>query len=123
MRVNQRNGGFVYINLNANCIRSFWATTVDTTSGAAYIFYCITQDKHYNFDCLQLDLARDNIEIVIRVTISRLIVTCRNEMSHMSKIKIELITPLERRCINLSNCVKIMDISHTQPKLLDAEHA
>ena len=45
-------------------------------------------------------------------------------MSRMSKkIKIELVTPLERRCINLSNGVKIMDISHTQPKLLDAEHA
>ena len=41
-------------------------------------------------------------------------VTCSNEMSRMSK---------KRRCINLSNGVKIMDISHTQPKLLDAEHA
>ena len=51
-------------------------------------------------------------------------VTCSDEMSRMSKkIKIELVTPLERRCINLSNGVKIMDISHTQPKLLDAEHA
>ena len=51
-------------------------------------------------------------------------VTCPNEMSRMSKkLKIELVTPLERRCINLSNGVKIMDISHTQPKLLDAEHA
>ena len=49
-------------------------------------------------------------------------VTCPNEMSRMSK-KIELVTPLERRCINLSNGVKIMDISHTQPKLLDAKHA
>ena len=49
---------------------------------------------------------------------------CPNEMSRMSKkIKIELVTPFERRCINLSNGVKIMDISHTQPKLLDAEHA
>ena len=46
-----------------------------------------------------------------------------NEMSRMSKKKIELVTPLERRCINLSKGVKIMDISHTQPKLLDAEHA
>ena len=41
----------------------------------------------------------------------------------MSKKKIELFTPLERICITLSNDVKIMDISHTQPKLLDAEHA
>ena len=39
------------------------------------------------------------------------------------KKKIELVTQLERRCINLSNGVKIMDISHTQPKLFDAEHA
>ena len=46
--------------------------------------------------------------------------TCSNEMSRMSK---KLVTPLERRCINLSNGVKIMEISHTQPKLLDAEHA
>ena len=38
-------------------------------------------------------------------------------------VKIELVTPLERRCITLSNGVKIMDISHTQPKLLDTEHA
>ena len=45
-------------------------------------------------------------------------------MGRMSKkIKIELVTPLERICINLSNGVKIMDISLTQPKLLDAEHA
>ena len=44
-------------------------------------------------------------------------VTCSNEMSRMSKI----VTPLERRCINLSNGVTIMEISHTQPKLLDAE--
>ena len=51
-------------------------------------------------------------------------VTCSNEMSRMSrKIKIELVTPLEIRCINLSNGVTIMKISHTQPKLLDAEHA
>ena len=50
--------------------------------------------------------------------------TCSNEMSRMSKkIKIELVTPLERRCINLFNGVKIMEIFHTQPKLLDAEHA
>ena len=47
-------------------------------------------------------------------------------MRHMSKKypkKIELVTPLERICISLSNGVKIMDISLTQPKLLDAEHA
>ena len=45
----------------------FCATTVETTYSAAYIFYCITQDKHYNFDRFkQLDLTRDNIEIVIR---------------------------------------------------------
>ena len=45
-------------------------------------------------------------------------------MRHMSKkIKIELVTPLERICITLSNGVKIMDIYLTQPKLLDAEHA
>ena len=51
-------------------------------------------------------------------------VTCSNEMGRLSKkYKIELVTPLERMCINLSNSVKIMDISHTQPKLLDAEHA
>ena len=50
--------------------------------------------------------------------------TCSNEMSCMSKtIKIELVTPLERRCVNLSNGIKIMEISHTQPKLLNAEHA
>ena len=49
--------------------------------------------------------------------------TCSNEMSRLSKKKIELVTPLERICINLSNSVKIMDISHTQPKLLDAEYA
>ena len=50
--------------------------------------------------------------------------TCSNEMSRMfKKIQIELVTPLERICINLSNGVKIMEISHTQPKLLDAEHA
>ena len=40
----------------------------------------------------------------------------------MSKIH-ELITSLERRYIKLSNGVKIMDLSHTQPKLLDTEHA
>ena len=51
-------------------------------------------------------------------------VTCSNEMSRLSKkIKIELVTPLERRCINLSNGEKMMDISHTQPEILDAEHA
>ena len=50
-------------------------------------------------------------------------VTCSNEMSRMSKKKIELVTPWERRCINISNGVKIMEIFHTQPKLLDAEHA
>ena len=45
-------------------------------------------------------------------------------MSRLSKKKkIELVTPLERRCINLSNGVKVMDISHTQPEILDAEHA
>ena len=50
--------------------------------------------------------------------------TCSNEMSRMSKTKqIELVTPLERICINLSNGVQTMDISLTQPKLLDAEHA
>ena len=50
--------------------------------------------------------------------------TCSNEISRLSKkIKIELVTPLERRCINLSNSVKNMDISRTQPKLLDAENA
>ena len=43
-------------------------------------------------------------------------------MRHMSK-QIELVTPLERICINVSNDVTIMDISLTQPKLLDAEHA
>ena len=37
--------------------------------------------------------------------------------------KSELVTSLERRFINLSNSVKIMDLSHTQPKLVDAEHA
>ena len=41
--------------------------------------------------------------------------TCSNEMSRMSKKNIELVTPLERRCINISNGVKIMEISHTQP--------
>ena len=45
--------------------------------------------------------------------------TCSNEMGRLSKkIKIELVTPLERICINLSNGVKITGISHTQPKLL-----
>ena len=44
-------------------------------------------------------------------------------MSRLSKKKIELVTPLERICIDLSNGVNIMDISHTQPKLLNAEHA
>ena len=43
-------------------------------------------------------------------------------MRRMSK-KNELVKQLERRRIKLSNSVKIMDISHTQPKLLDAEHA
>ena len=53
-----------------------------------------------------------------------LIVTCSHEMRHMSKkSKIELVTPLERIFINLSNGVTIMDISLTQPKLLDVEHA
>ena len=42
-------------------------------------------------------------------------VTCSNEMSRMSKKR--------RRCINLSNGVTFLEISHTQPKLLDAEHA
>ena len=61
---------------------------------------------------------------IASINANKLYVTCPNEMSCMSKkIKIELVTPLERRCINLSNGVKIMDISHTQPKLLDAEHA
>ena len=41
----------------------------------------------------------------------------------MSRMSIELVIPLERRCIKLSNGVIIMDISPTQPKLLDAEHA
>ena len=50
--------------------------------------------------------------------------TCSNEMARLSKkLKIELVTPLERICINLSNGVKITDISHTQPKLLDPKHA
>ena len=50
--------------------------------------------------------------------------TCSNEMGRMSTTtKIELVTPLERICINFSNVVKIMDISLTQPKLLDAKHA
>ena len=45
-------------------------------------------------------------------------------MSRLSKkFFIELVMPLERICISLSNGVYIMDISHTQPKLLDAEHA
>ena len=45
-------------------------------------------------------------------------------MSRMlKKKKNELVIPLERRCINLSNGVKIMEISRTQPTLLDAEHA
>ena len=35
----------------------------------------------------------------------------------------KLVTPLERIYIQLSNGVKIMDLSHTQPKLLAAEHA
>ena len=53
-----------------------------------------------------------------------LYVTCSNEMGRLAKkTKIELVTPLERICINLSNGVKITDISHTQPKLLDPEHA
>ena len=51
-------------------------------------------------------------------------VTCSNEIGCLSKkYKIELVTPLERICINLSNGAKITDISHTQPKLLDPEHA
>ena len=50
------------------------------------------------------------------------IVMCSNEMSRMSK-KNGLVTPLERRRIKLSNDVKCMDTSHTQPKLLDAELA
>ena len=42
----------------------------------------------------------------------------------MSRVKqIELVTPLERRRIKLSNSVKIMDISYTQLTLLGAEHA
>ena len=32
-------------------------------------------------------------------------------------------TPLERRCIQLFNGIQIMNMSHTQPKLFDAEHA
>ena len=49
---------------------------------------------------------------------------CSNEMGRLSKIfKIELVTPLERICITISNGVKITDISHTQPKLQDPEHA
>ena len=41
----------------------------------------------------------------------------------MSKDKnIELVKPLERQYIKLSNGVKIMDLAHIQPKLLDTEH-
>jgi len=45
-------------------------------------------------------------------------VTGSNEMNHMSKqlVKDELVTPLERKNVKLSNRVKIMDLSHTQPK-------
>ena len=55
-------------------------------------------------------------------SLRRRYVTCSNEMSHMSKKIFELVTPLERRHITLPKGVNIMDISHTQLKLLDAEH-
>ena len=42
-------------------------------------------------------------------------------MSHVNNNKM-LVTSLERRFINLSNGANVMDLSHTQPKLLDAEH-
>ena len=49
--------------------------------------------------------------------------TCSNEMSHMSKIKIELVQSLEGIFIKLSNGAKIMELAHAQPKLFDTEHA
>ena len=42
----------------------------------------------------------------------------------MSKnLTIELVTPLERKFINLSNGAKRMELAHAQPKLFDTEHA
>ena len=50
------------------------------------------------------------------MTLKMLYIQCTN-------ICDKFVSPLERRCIKLSDGVNIMDISHTQPKLLDAEHA
>ena len=38
-------------------------------------------------------------------------------------LKIELVTPLERRYITPSNSVKILHLAHTQPKLFNTKHA
>ena len=57
-------------------------------------------------------------------TIIEQIVTCTNEMSHMSKYKnIELVIPSERIFIKLFNGAKIMELAHVQPKLFDTDHA
>ena len=50
--------------------------------------------------------------------------TCSNEMCHMSQNKqIELVTPLERKCIKLSSGAQPTELAHAQPTLFDTEHA
>ena len=49
--------------------------------------------------------------------------TCFNEMSHMSKKKIELVISLERIFIKISNGAKIMELAHAQRNLFDTEDA
>ena len=48
-------------------------------------------------------------------------VTCSNEMSRMPK-KVHLVISSERIFIKLSKGANIMELAHTQPKLLDTEH-
>ena len=62
------------------------------------------------------------VVISTKTTISDIVMTCSNEMSHVKKYFLNVI-PSERIFIKLSNGAKIMELAHTQPKLFNTEHA